>query len=255
MSIFNAARRGLASIAFVVGLAFAQGSPAGEPAAGAAGAAADTSGEILEAVPPAAPAPFASLSQAVDWATRERRQRARELRREGNRLYYVGAASLVAGLGGMIAGAALEQPGVAQISTVAYVVGLPVLGVGSDKVYRAYRIHNPEAPRDGRTPWLWYGVGWVSQGVGASLMFVGAVESLGGAFESDGDSREDGAAKMGVGSMFFLTGVVLHMASWYSFTERRTDANDALSFSFEPVVPVNSRGYADGAGLRLKVTF
>jgi hypothetical protein len=250
MPVFNAARRGLASILFLAGLAFAQGSPAG-----AADAPADTSGEILEAIPPAAPAPFTSLSQAVDWATREREQRARELRREGNRLYYVGTASLVTGLGGMFAGAALEQPGVAQISAAAYLVGLPVLGIGSDKVYRAYRLHNPGAPRDGRTPWLWYGVGWVSQGVGASLVFVGAMESLGGMFETDGQSREDGAAKMGVGSMFFLTGVVLHMASWYSFNERRGDANDALSFSLEPLVPLNSRGYADGAGLRLKMTF
>jgi hypothetical protein len=251
MSFFNAARRGLVSIALLAGLAFAQGGAA----SGEASAPADTSGELLEALPPPAPARLPSRPEAVDWASQARLQRARELRREGNRLYYVGTASMVVGLGGMVAGGTLDQPGVAQVSTVAYLAGLPMLGIGSDKVYRAYRLHNPDAPRDGRTPWLWYGLGWVSQGVGVSLMFVGAIESLGGAFANDRESSDDGAGKVAAGSLFFLTGVVLHMASWYSFTERRADANDALSFTLEPMVPVNSRGYADGAGLRLRVTF
>lgn len=253
LTVFHAAlRRAFVAAGLTASCLCAQATSDAVPAAPA-----DTTGEMLEFQPAPSPvlrsgAPLAPMPEDPRASAREDRLRA--LQRRGDLLYTAGTISAVGGIAGMLAAVNFDQPALGQASVYAYLVGLPVLGVGAGQVYKAHRLRNPGVGGDGRHPWFLYGLGWGSQFLGATLAYAGAVQMVGDLFTGEEESG-DGVGLMMAGMGFIFAGATMHMVSWYQFSERRADAKEGLSLSLEPMVPINSRGYADGAGLRLRARF
>jgi hypothetical protein len=187
---------------------------------------------------------------------------ANALAASGNQMFYIGNGMAFVGVAGFIAASKWGQEQYLFPCTMAYYVGLPVLGIGASRVYRAYRLQNPYAPDDGYNPWRLYRLGWVAQGAGAVLMFAGIISLVDDIGEGS-DGGGEGVGLLVAGMVVSTAGTVLHGVSWYQFAARRAEANrllrksspQGLTMTLEPMLPVSSRGSIDGAGARLRLRF
>jgi hypothetical protein len=183
---------------------------------------------------------------------------ARSLRRSGNRIFWTGSALALGGLAVVFTAVVTDREQLALAGGLAYMVGVPLLGFGADRIHKAYRLYDPEVGRPGNTPWMLCGFGLGMQAVGTMLL-IGGAESARGEPLSGGNGRSN--QQLVIGALALLGGMGLHSVSWFQFAARRDAANRGLanaplaSLRVEPMVPLSGRGMPSGAGARLSLRF
>jgi hypothetical protein len=179
------------------------------------------------------------------------------LRASGNTMFWTGNALALGGLAVVFAAVVTDREAFALAGGLAYAAGAPVLGFGADRVYRAYRLYDPQAGRDGRFPWFYGGLGLGMQSVGALMLVQGAENSRGGLTGQNGGGKRQIVA----GTVMLLGGAGLYSVSWLQFAARRDAANRHLAnvplatLRLEPFVPLSERGLPEAWGGRLSLRF